>query len=96
MKPFALAIAFLMPIACAAAVTIRDGSTEDRAVIIRGALVSFENAAYRVIRQRYPDAKHPPINRAVTFDGHTYIAKVVFDTFSHGVHTMYFDITHVD
>ena len=96
MKPFALAIALLVPIACAATNTIRDGSKEDRAVIIRGALVSFENAAYRVIRQRYPDAKLPPIKRAVTFDGHTYIAKVVFDTFSHGVHTMYLDITHVD
>jgi hypothetical protein len=96
MKLLALAIALLMPIACAAANIIRDGSTEERAIVVRGSLTSFENAAYRVIRQRFPDVKHPPIKRAVTFDGHTYIARVVFDTYSHGRYTMYFDITHVD
>jgi hypothetical protein len=96
MKALALAIALLTPVACAATDISRDGSTEARAIIMRGSLISFENAAYRIIRQRYPDAKRPPIKRAVTFDGHTYIAKVVFDTFSDGLHTMYFDITHVN
>jgi len=96
MKPLAFAIVLLTPIVCAATDTSRDGSTEERAIIMRGSLVSFENAAYRVISQRYPDAKRPPIKRAVTFDGRTYIAKVVFDTFSHGRHTIYFDITHVN
>ena len=96
MKPLVFAVMFLTAVANAATDTRRDGSTEDRAIIMKGSLVSFENAAYRIIRQRYPDAKQPPLKRAVTFDGHTYIARVVFDTFSHGRHTMYFDITHVN
>ena len=56
-------------VACAAADTSAAGSTEDRAIGMRGFLVSCENAAYRVIQQRYPDVKRSPVNRAVTFDG---------------------------
>ena len=56
MKPLALAIVLLTPIAFAATNTSRDGYTEERAIIMRGSLVSFENTAYRLISQRYPDA----------------------------------------
>jgi hypothetical protein len=94
MKPLVFAILLASTIARAATETSRDGSTEDRAIIMQGPIISFEATAFRIIGKRYPDAKRPPVRRAVTFDGRIYIARVVFDTASHVRHTMYFDITH--
>ena len=46
-----LRLVFLTMVACAATDTNAAGSTEDRAIGMRGSLVSFENAAYRLIQQ---------------------------------------------
>ncbi len=96
MKAFPFIVLLLTVFACEAADPVRDGSSPDRAIIMRGSTSTFEDAAFRIILQRYPDAKRSPIGRAVGFDGHTYLATITFSTAHHGKHSMYFDITHVN
>ena len=96
MKVFPLIILLSTVFACEAADAVRDGSSPDRAIIMRGSTSTFEDAAFRIILQRYPDAKRSPIGRVVGFDGRTYLATITFSTAHHGKHAMYFDITHVN
>jgi hypothetical protein len=96
MKAFPFIILLLAVFACEAADQVRDGSAPGRAIIMRGSTGTFEDAAFRIILQHYPDAKRSPIGRAVGFDGRTYIATITFSTAHHGKHAMYFDITHVN
>jgi hypothetical protein len=95
MKPLLVLVVSLTSVFCLAADTVRDGSTPTKAIVMHGTTKTFEDAAFRIIWQRYPDAKREPIGRSVDFDGHTYIATISFSTAHHGQHLMYFDITHV-
>jgi hypothetical protein len=74
----------------------RDGSTFERAIVMRGSDSTFDAAASKIIKRYYPDAKiHLPIAPIIGGDGRTFVQEITFDTVKHGRHTMYFDVTHV-
>ena len=76
----------------------RDGSTFERAIIMRGSDKTFDAAAYKIIKRYYPDAKiRVPIAPIIAGapGSPRYIQEITFDTASHGRHTMYFDVTDV-
>jgi len=76
----------------------RDGSTFERAIIMRGSDKTFDAAASKIIKRYYPDAKiRVPIAPVISGapGSSRYIQEITFDTASHGRHTMYFDVTDV-
>jgi hypothetical protein len=76
----------------------RDGSSFERAIVMRGSDKTFDNAAVKIIKRYYPDVKiRVPIAPVIssTPGGLTLIQEITFDTASHSRHTMYFDVTHV-
>jgi hypothetical protein len=76
----------------------RDGSTFERAIIMRGSDKTFDAAAAKIIKRYYPDAKiQLPIAPTIGGEGNspTLVQEITFDTAKHGRHTMYFDVTHV-
>jgi hypothetical protein len=76
----------------------RDGSTFERAIIMRGSDKTFDAAVSKIIKRYYSDAKiRVPIAPIIAGapGSSRYIQEITFDTASHGRHTMYFDITDV-
>jgi hypothetical protein len=74
----------------------RDGSSFERAIVMRGSDSTFDAAASKIIKRYYPDAKiRLPIAPIIGGDGQRYVQEITFDTVKHGRHTMYFNVTHV-
>ena len=80
---------------CAADDVSRDGSSQEHAIVMHGSTRTFEDDAFRIISQHYPDAERESMFLNVGYDGRTYLTAITFSTKSHGKHTMYFDTTDV-
>src|SRR5450432_1925518 len=68
---------------------VRDGSTMDKAIIIKVPLKKYVDAEWSYIRRRYPDAQEFPGEQAMLIHRDGYVDAMTFTT-SHGRKTMYF------
>jgi hypothetical protein len=70
----------------------RDGTTQERAIIIQHSGGNFWDSAFKIIRHHYPDAKRYPLDSSVIPSNgeRTYTVAITFSTTSHGRHTMWF------
>ena len=73
---------------------IRDGSTIDKAIIIKAPLKKYVDEEWIYIKKRYPDASPFPGEQAILIRGDRYIDSMTFIT-PRGQRTMYFDISGV-
>ena len=76
----------------------RDGTTQERAIIIEYPAHNFWDSAFEMIRHRYPDAKRYPLDSTVIpSDGERiYTVAIKFSTTAHGRHTLWFRATARD
>ena len=74
---------------------VRDGSTEERAIVIPHSKRPFDDLAWVYIRQRYRDATQSPYESDVRSPDHgrTWTVAIYFSTKFHGRRTMYFKTT---
>lgn len=74
-------------VACAATDTSAAGQRKTEPLECEDPLFRLRTRGNRLIQQRYPDAKRPPVNRAVTFDA-AHKSQSRFRDVFHGRHTI--------
>ena len=70
----------------------RDGTTQERAILIHHSGRNFWDSAFEIIRHHYPDAKRYPLDSSVIPSDREriYTVEITFVTASHGRHAMWF------
>jgi hypothetical protein len=75
-------------------IAVRDGSTIDKAIIIKAPLKKYVDEEWAYIKKQYPNASPFPGEQAILIHGGRYIDSMTFST-PRGQRTMYFDISGV-